>query len=478
MNHKGHRMQLIPPVRVARAGLAFFAACVVCSTLPAENLHPKVEVEEVVYRFEDAKNGSSQMWCHGNTSLVRLGDQVYASGRETIPNAKPLNNCLTSLYRRDAKGWTQVFKSDGRTREPSPIAITQDGSVYLSVNPTLTPTDTYNGSARPEILLFDHDTLLTRAPKVMPTQTLLPTWDGQPKFSEHSYRSFAADGPHGDLILFQNEGYTHSEWAFRNGEGNWSATGKLVWPDGKDYEKPQPIRVCYPNVAVQNRAVYFCGVSDIMEPNPAWRAYKLGLTGQHWDYDFRRLFFTWCPDITSGHFTPWIEVASREETCGRITPCDLYVESDGRVRILWLETALDERLREKFFPEAKQRYALMSGVIEDRKVVSRTTVSEGGEGLGGLRPGYGRFHETQDGRLFAFYYVGGKDKTGQALNEHRIVEMGADGPSSKPVSIEMKTPLTVFFTSTPRAGCQPSNLLDIYGSANGAMHYARIRLVE
>jgi hypothetical protein len=44
------------------------------------------------------------------------------------------------------------------------------------------------------------------------------------------------------LILFQNIGYTHAEWAFRDRSGN-SAQGKLVWPDGKEYPKPQPIRV-------------------------------------------------------------------------------------------------------------------------------------------------------------------------------------------------------------------------------------------
>ena len=57
-----------------------------------------------------------------------------------------------------------------------------------------------------------------------------------------------------------------------------------------DYEEPEPIRVCYPNVMLKDRAVYFCGVSDIIEPKKEWRKFKRELTGKEWDYDFRRLF--------------------------------------------------------------------------------------------------------------------------------------------------------------------------------------------
>src|SRR5438132_9136305 len=67
--------------------------------------------------------------------------------------------------------------------------------------------------------------------------------------------------------------------------GKWSAQGKLAWPWGAEYDQPQPIRVCYPNVALRNRALYFCGVSDIVEPYQSWRQDKKQLTGREWDYD-------------------------------------------------------------------------------------------------------------------------------------------------------------------------------------------------
>ena len=48
---------------------------------------------------------------------------------------------------------------------------------------------------------------------------LHPEWSGDPEFSEHSYRSFAADGPRHELILFQNVGDEHAEWAFIEADG-------------------------------------------------------------------------------------------------------------------------------------------------------------------------------------------------------------------------------------------------------------------
>jgi hypothetical protein len=109
------------------------------------------------------------------------------------------------------------------------------------------------------------------------------------------------------MIAFQNIGYTHTEWAIRDGDGRWAAKGKLIWPWGAEYDKPQPIRVCYPDVAVRGRPVQFCGVSDIVEPYQKWRDYKRKLTGQEWDYDFHCLFYIWTDDITAGKFQPWVQ---------------------------------------------------------------------------------------------------------------------------------------------------------------------------
>ncbi|MBM3497151.1 MAG: hypothetical protein FJX74_00630 [Armatimonadetes bacterium] len=440
----------------------------------AQPLQPRVEVEEDVYTYEAADNGAGPMWCHGSTCLARIGERVFASGLETIPDQKPLNNCRWMLFTREADGWRQLLKDEtGRTREPCPVAGFPDGRLFLSANPTLTEPGTYGGPARPEVLQF------SAAAPDQPFETLLPTWDGAPEFTEHSYRSFAADGPAGELIIFQNIGYTHAEWSFRDREGNWSAQGKLMWPWGAEYDKPQPIRVCYPNVALKDRAVYFCGVSDIVEPYDAWRAYKKELTGRDWDFDFRRLFLAWCPDITKGEFAEWVEVASRDKTCGWIFPCDLWVAPDGAVHILWTERALDERLREKFFPEEKQRHQLNYAIVRDGKVETRVTLQESGEGLPGPTPGNGRFHITPDNRLLVIYFVSGSNPDGAAFAEDRLLEILPDGSYTPPVTVPLSNPFTSFFTATPRAGSAPSNTLDLLGECRNTqrtVRYARVVL--
>src|SRR5262245_33644223 len=101
---------------------------------------PRIELEEEVYRYNDAKNGASPLWCMGDTSLVRADGELFASGIKTIPGAKPLHNCRWMLFRRDATGWQLLHKDEqGRTREPCPLVGFHDGRVFLSANPTLTP---------------------------------------------------------------------------------------------------------------------------------------------------------------------------------------------------------------------------------------------------------------------------------------------------------------------------------------------------
>jgi hypothetical protein len=452
------------------------AICVGHNSQPAAGQgRPVVEIEEDVYHFKPADNGAGPLWCHGSTCLVRIGEEVFASGLETLENHKPLNNCRWTLYKRGPDGW-QLQQADqtGCTREPCPMVGFPDGRLLMSVNPTLaTDPNAYSGPARPEILQF------SAASAQGAFQTILPVWDGKPEFSEHSYRSFAADGPRGELILFQNIGYTHAQWAFRDSEGTWRASGRLTWPFGAEYDKPQPIRVCYPNVALKDRGVYFCGVSDILEPYNAWREYKKKLTGQDWDYDFRRLFFTWSPDVTRGKFHGWVEIASRDKTCGWIMPGDLWVGPNGAVHILWMERATDTRLREKFFPDVKQTHALQYALVRGGEVVSRRTLVLGGEDASGEIPGQGRFQVTPEGRLFVFYYLSGRDAQGRAVSENRLMEIGADGNVTQPVTVPLKHPLSSCFTATVRAGSPPANVLDVLGqrvSSSATISYARIRL--
>jgi len=443
---------------------------------------PVVEIEEDVYTYEPADNGAGPMWCFGSTCLVRIGDDVFASGLETLKDFKPLNNVRWILFRRTANGWElQQADKTGRTREPCPLAGFDDGRLFMSVNPTLaTAPDATRGPARPEILQF------SAADTKAPYKTILPGWQDKPKFTEHSYRTFAADGVNHELILFQNVGYTHSEWAFRDSEGKW-ISGKLMWkpreepPDLAPYNSTRA-RANYPNVVLKNRAVHFCGASAFNVWARVYRPEDKDKMGRKWGGRWRRLFYTWTPDITKQGFSEWLEIGSTHETGGWLFADDMWVDPDGVVHILWIEQPIHRGLRDKFFPDIMRIWALKYAKVRDGKILSRRALVRTGEGISDEvlgNTGGARFHVTPDNRLFVFYYVGGRDAAGKTVSENRMMELFHDGTSSKPVRVPMKYPMSRFFTATPRAGSPPSKILDLLGNRPDKPHtisYARVRV--
>ena len=418
------------------------------------------------------------MWCHGSTCLVRIGDHLFASGLETVPDAKPLNNCRWMLFRAGRRAGSACA---WMTDRPHPRAVPAGG---ISRRPAVSFCQSRrwrqtepNGGPGPA------GDLSVRRDRIQPAAR--PIFSRP--FGTASRRSpstpTAVSRPtdlHGELILFQNIGYTHAEWAFRDRDGQWSAQGQLKWPWGAEYAKPQPIRVCYPNVAFGTALCISAGSaisSSRTRPGASSRSSSPAANGT---------------TISAGCFTPgrptsrnsssadWIEIASREKTCGWIAPGDLYAAANGEVHVLWSERAIDERLRAKFFPEAKQTNSLNYALIRAGKIIRRLNLAESIEGMGGVAGSAGRFQVTPEGRLLIVYYAAGTDQARKAVSENRVLEMRADGSVSQSLSLGLQRPFTSYFTATTRGGSPPSRTFEMLGQRAGSpntISYARIRLI-
>lgn len=460
------------------AATLVFASCEILAKPVAQKVEFDVEIEETIYYFSEANNGAGPLWDHGSTNIVRIGENIFVSGLDTLKDIPPLNNTQCRIWRRDDKEWKSVaLPVSGHTREPCPlVTFPLKREIFLSANPTLNPPGLAGaGPAKPSILRFHADDV-TMTPTV-----LSPSWrnDGPLFFTEHSYRSFAADGQNGELILFQNVGNDYAEWTFRNEKGDWSFSGKLKWPWGGEYNPARSIRLAYPNILLANRSMHFVGVSNIVEPNDIWRDYKMELTKRKWDYVFRRLFYTWTPDVSNQDFVEWIEIANLEETGGRINLGDMWRASDGCVHVVWDETTLDQRLRSKFIQNQKQSYKLKYAVLCDGKLKSKHDLMVTEEGESNVIPYLPRLHATPDGKLFAFFYVSGFDSVGNNISENRIVEVNSNGTIGQVNRIPFHKPFGIYMTANSRTGSSPSPFIDLIGMEPGKsneIRYARVKL--
>ncbi len=437
-------------------------------------VNPVVDVEEEIHSFEPANNGAGPLWCHGSTIVVRTGEDVYVTTLETLPDEAPLNNCRWVLYARRADGWRVVHRDEtGRTREPCPIAALYNGALLVTDNPTLTESGQERGPAQPTVFRFNTKDIRAGCTRE------LPVWKGAPGFTEHSYRTVTADGEKNEVLYMQNVGMDVSHMSLLRRDGVWVGVGTLAWPWGGEYPVPQPLRLCYPNVVMRDRETHFFGVGDIVEPIEAWRNTRLEITGRHWDYVFRRLFYAYTPDVARQPFCEWIEVANRDATAGAMRNNDIWLAPDGTAHLVWSETTVDERLRDRFFPDETVAHSLEYAAVRNGEVQARRTLARVTEAAPGDRPHLARFQVTENGTpvLLASFVC---DAPSAPTHVYRLATMSSDGSLSDWVDVPFGNPIAgTFLTSTVRGGSRPASTIDVVGMAAGApqtLRYARIRL--
>ncbi len=436
-----------------------------CSSLLAQ-IQPRVEVEEVVTSYTPANNGAGPMWCFGSTTIARRGEDVYLSTIETGKDVPPLCNTRWQLWHRSSAGWKlEQSEKDYRQREPCPVAVFRNGPVFLSVNPSTQPPGTQYGPCKPLVLEFDPKNLAA------PFRENEPAWAEGTHFTDHSYRGFAADGGRGELLLLNINATTGAEFvSFRDREGKWQARGKIEFP----------IRSCYPQVALRNRAAHVMAIGDIVEPKEEWRKYKSEKTGSKWDYVFRRLFYTYTPDVAGKPFIAPMEIETVEDTCGHITNLDLHIDEAGAAHVLYLKRPYQsELIRDGFFPGKAMTAHLEYMIIKDGKIQSKATLAETpAEGKPGLTPAYGRFHVLPGGMLCVVVAGTMTDEAGKSTFGNYVGWIDRSGNKPAFATVPLKNPFSMFFTNTPRGGSEPSEMLDLFGTASDSLNlrYARVRV--
>lgn len=450
----------------------------------------RVEVEETVCElpaYEVTNNGSGMFWSSGSAQMVRVGDRLFVSAFEAVPEAAPLNNARWALYERRPDGWKfcQRDRKD-RTREPCSLATSHAGRLMMSVNPTLAPLvpapgKAAGGPARPEFLEFD-----SAHPEQEPRH-LVPQWSENPAFTEHSYRAFAGDGGSGEFILFNKVGTMQTAWAFLDRDGAWK-TGLLLWPKGEDpkysvsHDEYTPVN--YANAILSDRQAHYLGQSPINIWNRIDPAKTETWGRGNWGWRMRKLHYAWTPDITSKLFSEWIVLDDTMDDGGTVGLGDSWLAPDGRLHVVWQKEPIHPKLRDTYFPDIKRDWRMCYGVLKDGKMIEKRVLLAGGETTGPLRPtgyiGHPRFHITPDHTMYILCNLVDAAPETKSRTGTYALRIEADGSVSTPVRIPLARHIpSTFFTATPRAGNRLTEAADllIADSVDGkpVARYARIR---
>jgi hypothetical protein len=438
--------------------ISFFACLAILCPPIAQSVEPVVLCDETVTEFTPPGNGAGSLWCYGAPLVVRIGDRVFISVMETGVNARLYSNSRWQLFERTTQGWSKVLEENKyQQREPCPIAALSDDQLILSSHPEIRRI-----SDAPDEKSSYCENILLSIPlnKIKsPPDVIHPPWPKDLKFFEHSYRCLSANKQTSEILLCSAmHRKPNQHYMYRNSEGEWAAHGWIHFP----------VRGCYAQTAIQDKSAHIMAVGDIVEPVQEWWKFKKEQTGRVWDYVFRRLFYTWTPDITKQQFCESIEIDNVDATAGYIQNLDLWLGENQSVYLLYTKrTVQNAMMRDKFFPNMKLTISLECVELRKGKIQRRFTLAQGGEGLETPAPSYARFHATPDGNLYVVASENGANWIQQIHPQQ-----------GDKIPIPFKHAFSTFFTATERGGSDKSNYLDMfgYGPKSNTLRYACVQL--
>ncbi len=437
----------------------FLALVVTCNPAKGQTSPPlptpEILTESEVFTLVPPDNGSGPLWSFGCTQIVRTGDDVYVSAMETGPDIPLLCNTRWRLLKREGDSWRMIAQDERyRQREPCSIAVLSPTRLALYVNDSLEAPGVKYGKCLPILRVF-------HLPGDPPQQyTITPNWAGPTNFTDHSYRGYAADPAHERALMLNIDAKTSVQHAcLLSVNGETLATGSITFP----------IRSCYPQVALSNYEVRVLAIGDIVEPVETWRQYKFEQTKQAWDYVFRRLFYTWTPDLRTIPFQEPVEVDSVDATGGSIMNQDLWTAADGEAWILYTRREVQSALlRDKFFPDKSILPALYLARISGNTVTHKTVLLPENENASVSQA---RFHITPDGAVYVVLHLTGTD------SGVKLLRLLPEDPARTLIPVSLSHPLAAFCLAGIRAGNAPSNIIDLFGSTGDTVYrYAAIRI--
>ena len=153
---------------------------------------------------------------------------------------------------------------------------------------------------------------------------------------------------------------------------------------------------------------------------------------------------------------------------------DLHLADDGTVHLLWTETNIDHRLRDRFFPGRQITHTLEHLTLKEGQIQTRRTLVRALEGEAGPVPHLARFHALEDNTLVI---IGQFTGIGPGP-VYRCALVGEDQPEWIDIPFSQPMPGT-FLTNTIRGGSSPSSLVDIVGmspTSPNTLGYAQIKI--
>ncbi len=399
---------------------------------------------------------ADQLWCWGCSTIVRVGDDLFATHTALSAERSGLASAYLELFVRRGNGpWRREYCDECCfQREPCPIVYLGNGRLGVTVNPCdeIPPEQPFAGgsiASTPLLYVFD----IGEPVRLVRRVTL--RWDDPAyRFVEHSYRSDAVDPVNGDM-LFTNGHYPPDS----EGEHCYTLLDRTFL-----MQRCGPLhfaqRACYHNIGMRGGEVYLFAVRDITEPRQEWRAYKKEMTGNIHDFALREIVLLYSPDIRRVDFLPETVVVSRDATCGRINNHDCAWTADGDMLFVFSTVNVQmEFMRDRFFPEAKLEKTLELLRLRAGKVVGRTVIDRSGECDGKNPPTeYGAaLHTMADGSLRLLWSKQGapsQDAHGDGLYVCDVLGGGSEKVSDRAIG--------TFFISRSRlgaAGCDTADLV-------------------